>query len=118
MGVISHILAGQHIRKHLQKNCQVKLESDLLCLTKRHSKLLKLSFSPILITVVQFGLTKNKGIIDKLYRLQKRAAKFILIEKDRYTLTSVLFRELRWISLPDYYTLRKLILVFLKFCTT
>ena len=87
MGVISHILAGQHIRKHLPKNCQVKLEfyeeSDLLCLTKRHSKFLTPLFSPILITVVQFGLTKNKGIIDKLYRLQKRAARFILIEKDR-----------------------------------
>ena len=36
----------------------------------------------------------------------------MLIETDRYTPTSVLFRELRWMSLPDYYTFRKLILVF------
>ena len=55
---------------------------------------------------------KNKGNIDKLYRLQKRAARIILNEKDRYSPTSVLFRELRWMSLPDYYTFRKLILVF------
>ena len=55
---------------------------------------------------------KNKGNIDKLYRLQKRSARTILNEKDRYTPTSVLFRELRWMSLPDYYIFRKLILIF------
>ena len=59
--VIYRFLSWSTQTEALTKNCQVKLEfyeeSDLLCLTKRHSKFLILSFSPILITVVQFGLT-------------------------------------------------------------
>ena len=50
-----------HTEALTKKTCQVKLEfyeeSDLFCLTKRHSKFLTLLFSPILITVVQIGLT-------------------------------------------------------------
>ena len=96
MGVISHILAGQHIRKHLQKKLSSKIGVRSFMSYKAHSKLLKLSFSPILIIVVQLWTNiKNKGNIDKLYRLQKRAARNILNEKDRCTPTSVLFRELR-----------------------
>ena len=36
---------------------------------------------------------KNKGNIDKLYRLQKRAARIILNEKDRYSPTSVILKN-------------------------
>ena len=69
-------------------------ESDLFCLKV---------FNTIIFPHFNYCCTiwsnrKNKGNIDKLYRLQKRAAKIILNEKDRYSPTSVLFRELRWMS--------------------
>lgn len=55
---------------------------------------------------------KNAANIDKIFKLQKRAARIILKEKCVMTPSVVLFNKLKWMPMPDYFVYRKAILVF------
>ena len=55
---------------------------------------------------------KNSSHVDRLFKLQKRAARIILGVRDVLTPTHSLLRQLKWMPLPDYFIFRKLILTF------
>jgi hypothetical protein len=55
---------------------------------------------------------KNAANIDKIFKLQKRAARIILNEQNVMTPSIVLFNKLKWMPMPDYFVYRKAILVF------
>ena len=59
-----------------------------------------------------WGTSKNKSNIDRLFKLQKRAARIILNVKQFYTPSAEMFSYLRWIPIHDYFIYRKLILTF------
>lgn len=50
--------------------------------------------------------------VDKIFRLQKRAARVILNVQNVMTPSDVMFSKLRWMPIPDYFLYRKAILVF------
>ena len=55
---------------------------------------------------------KNRSNVDRLFKLQKRAARIILGVRDVLTPTHTLLRQLKWMPLLDYFIFRKLILTF------
>ena len=55
---------------------------------------------------------KNSSHVDRLFKLQKRAARIILGVRDVLTPTHSLLRQLKWMPLSDYFIFRKLILTF------
>ena len=55
---------------------------------------------------------KNRSNVDRLFKLQKRAARIILGVRDVVTPTHTLLRQLKWMPLLDYFIFRKLILTF------
>ena len=57
-------------------------------------------------------MQKNAANIDKIFKLQKRAARIILNEQNVMTPSIVLFNKLKWMPMPDYFVYRKAILVF------
>ena len=46
---------------------------------------------------------KNAVNIDKIFKLQKRAARIILNEQSVMTPSIVLFNKLKWMPMPDYF---------------
>ena len=50
--------------------------------------------------------------VHKILKLQKRAARIILNVQDTMTPSDVLFNQLRWMPITDYFVFRKVILVF------
>ena len=57
-------------------------------------------------------MQKNAANIDKVFKLQKRAARIILNEQNVMTPSIVLFNKLKCMPMPDYFVYRKVILVF------
>ena len=56
---------------------------------------------------------KNKQCMDRLFRLQKRAARIILDIKIPHSVsTSYLLSQLKWMPLTDYFMYRKIVLIF------
>ena len=55
---------------------------------------------------------KNSSNVDRLFKLQKRAARIILGVRDVLTPTHTLLRQIKWMPLLDYFIFRKLILNF------
>ena len=55
---------------------------------------------------------KNRSNVDRLFKLQKRAARIILGVRDVLTPTHTLLCQLKWMPLLDYFIFRKLILTF------
>ena len=55
---------------------------------------------------------KNRSNVDRLFKLQKRAARIILEVRDVLTPTHTILRQLKWMPLLDYFIFRKLILTF------
>ena len=56
-------------------------------------------------------MQKNPANIDKIFKLQKRAARIILNEQNVMTPSIVLFNKLKWMPMPDYFVYRKASLV-------
>ena len=57
---------------------------------------------------------KNVANIDKIFKLQKRAARIILDEQNVMTPSIVLFNKLKWMPMPDYFIYRKAIYLVFK----
>ena len=55
---------------------------------------------------------KNAANIEKIFKLQKRAARIILNEQNVMTSSIVLFNKLKWMPMPYYFVYRKAVLVF------
>ena len=70
-----------------------------------------LSFSPILIIVVLFGIICRKGLRDKLQKLQNRAAR--IITRSNYEIrSSQILNNLNWQTLEDRRMKQKCCLMF------
>jgi hypothetical protein len=50
---------------------------------------------------------KNNSNIDRLLKLQKRAARIILNVSEITTPSSILFQNLKWMPINDYFVYRK-----------
>lgn len=56
--------------------------------------------------------SQNNGQIEKIFKLQNRAARIILNVKTTQTSTVDIFRVLKWMPIQDYFIYRKLLLAF------
>ena len=55
---------------------------------------------------------KSANNLNKIFKLQKRAARIILNVRNAMTPSNTLFDKLRWMPMPDYFVYRKAVLVF------
>jgi hypothetical protein len=56
--------------------------------------------------------TNNSSNIDRLLKLQKRTARIILNVSEITTPSSILFQNLKWMPINDYFVYRKCILIY------
>ena len=55
---------------------------------------------------------KNQFYLEKVFKLQKRAARILLNNRDIRTPTSFLFSSLNWMPIRDFYMYRKVVFLF------